>query len=112
MDILNRSENGVVFINKSDNFYHIEFKNFNFIFSKEQFLNFKSYFENLDGEYYAAKNRNSIYNKSLVIPLLNNTINMMLDLDELNELRRLFDIEFTEVKKPRIPKFDYNFGAN
>lgn len=112
MKKINATKEGKIFYNSENEKYHIEFKNLNFIFTEVQFLNFKKYFKELDGTYYSVINRNSYYKRSLVIPLLGGTINMLLNTEELYEIRELLDIELKFKQRASIPRFNYDFGLN
>ena len=102
--VLNSSDNGRVFRCSSCNKIHIEFKNLNFNFNDKEFKSFFDYLISLDGLHWENKNRNIQYKRKILIPTNQNNMNILLNKDELNELRRLFilpvfkNLEFCRIK--------------
>jgi hypothetical protein len=86
------TRHGKVFICNQCDAIHIEFKNLNFNFSQSQYDSFANYLSKIDGESWERKNKDSKFNRKIIIPLGNSGANMLLSNDELLELRALLSI--------------------
>lgn len=87
--LFSKTENGKVFICSKCNEIHVEFKNFNFNFSQSEYLHFSNYFMKIEADEWEYKNRETFYNRKIIIPLGYKNFNMMLNKEELLELKQL-----------------------
>lgn len=87
--ILSHTLNGRVFRCAKCNKTHIEFKNLNFNFNHQEYRSFVDYILMLDGPLSEYKNRNASYTRKIVLDIGHRNFNMLLNIDELNELKRL-----------------------
>ena len=87
---INQTENGKVFRCSGCNKIHIEYKNLNFNFDEEEYENFANYFMELDGPYWESVNTHVKFGKKIIVPVGHKNLNMLLDNDELQELKILF----------------------
>lgn len=95
VQIINKTCFGLVFKCSRCNKIHIEFNNFNLNFSESEYKRFSEYIHNLDGKYWSEMNKGCIYRRKIRIPIGSSTICLMLDIEELQELRRLLKTTIT-----------------
>ena len=88
--IIRQTINGKVFKCDKCNTIHIEFKNLFFNFKGEDYMEFASYLDTLDGEEWEEKNKNTVMTRKIIIPIGNANVQILLNNDELNELKLLF----------------------
>ena len=93
---LSKTQNGQVFKCDKCKAIHIEYKNLNFNFSAKQYKHFADYILNLDGEEWEYKNRNGHYGRKIIIPIGNKSFNILLNAEELEELKQLFSTKKQE----------------
>ena len=91
--LFSKTENGKVFLCSKCNEIHIEYKNLNFNFSGEEFKNFSNYFIKLQPDEWEFKNRDSFYNRKIIIPIGHKNFNMMLNREELLEFKQLLNLK-------------------
>jgi len=89
--LINKTENGRVFKCSNCGAIHVEYKNLNFNFSEEQYQHFAKYINELDGSEWEYKNRNSYYRRKIIIPIGHKNFNVLLNNNELQELKQLFN---------------------
>lgn len=87
---INQTENGKIFKCSDCNQIHIEFKNLNFNFNEDEFKKFAHYFSELDGQYWESMNVNVQFRKKIIIPIGHKNLNILLNNEELQELKFLF----------------------
>lgn len=87
--VLSQTQNGRVFICPNCDKLHIEFHNFLFTFTKEEFHYFQQCFARMDGCYYEAINSDIIYSRKIIVPIGHKNASMMLTSMELKELQQL-----------------------
>jgi hypothetical protein len=104
LNIINQTDNGKVFLCDTCNAIHIEYKNLNFNFSSIQFKNFVNYMSRLKGEEWEQKNRDSQYDRKILIPMGHDSFNVMLNNTELEEIKNLLHIKMPERKDFQIMK--------
>jgi len=104
MELFN-TKNGRVFKCKNCKAIHIEYKNLNFNFNKKQYDHFRNYI---------AKNQTSLYRKKIVIPIGHKNFNVLLNKEELNELKDLLQEIKTdgEIVKMELLGIDFNCYLN
>jgi hypothetical protein len=111
--ILHSSKNGQIFICNRCHKIHLEFGNFTFDFSFEVRLkNFLEHLEEVDGAYYEELNRQSTYQRKIMIPVPETRMKMLFTLNELNEIRQLIrgfiGRNVTELIRVTRIEFDFN----
>lgn len=87
--IINQTKHGKVFKCKSCQKIHVEFNNLNFNFTKEEFYHFSKYFSQINGEYWEKVNTDSTYRRKILVPLDHKNFNLLLNKEELEELKIL-----------------------
>lgn len=88
--ILYCSKNGQIFICNQCRKIHLEFGNFTFDFSsRSQLKNFLEHLEQVDGSYYQELNRQSAYQRKIMIPVPEARMKLLFTLNELEEIRHL-----------------------
>jgi len=104
LNIINQTNNGKVFLCDTCNAIHIEYKNLNFNFTSEQFKNFVNYMSRLNWAEREPKNRDSYYDRKILIPMGHDSFNVMLNNSELEEIKNLLHIKMPERKDFQIMK--------
>ncbi len=87
--IINQTLCGIVFKCSSCNKIHIEFNNFNLNLPEPEYCLFVQYINDLDGDYWAEKNKGSVCQRKIRIPIASKAVCLMLHPNELSELRQL-----------------------
>lgn len=90
MKVLSKTMHGQIFLCNACQLYHIEFKNLSFNFTDEQLDNFKQYLQNLNGDQLEMENNFLPYKRKIVVPIGHQSVSILLDKNELNELIQLF----------------------
>ena len=98
-DFINKTQNGQIFKCDKCNAIHIEYKNLNFNLSDEQFEHFSEYITKLDGKKWEEKNKNTLFKRKIIIPIGHQSFRVLLNIKELEELKRLFS---TKKQKPNL----------
>lgn len=109
--IISQTENGLVFRCPTCKLIHFEYKNLNFNFSKKEYQYFANYIFEIEGEYWEIKNANSHFKRKIFIPVGSNKFNIVLNNNELLELKNLFSKPAKNKKIP-IEMFNSNFSNN
>ena len=90
-ETLARTENGHVFICPTCHMIHLEYKNLNYNFNDHgEYLHFANYILELDGDYWEDLNEDIIFKRKIIIPGGFYCFNILLDNEELDELKALF----------------------
>ncbi len=98
---ISRTENGHVFLCPSCNMIHFEYKNINYNFEdKEDYLHFTNYFLKLDGDHWERINEDICFKRKIIVPGGFPTFNLLLNNEELLELKDLFKGNSRKVEKP------------
>ncbi len=87
--LFSKTENGKVFICSKCNQIHVEYKNLNFNFSQKDYIYFTNYFLKIKADEWEYKNKDTFYKRKIIIPLGHKNFNMMLNKEELIELKEL-----------------------
>ncbi len=90
LQILSQTTNGKIFRCLTCKQIHIEYKNLNFTFSKDDFVLFREYFLELNPEVWAHKNRNTVYTRKIMVPIGHRNFTAMFHTSEIYELKELF----------------------
>lgn len=88
--IYRQSINGKVYKCSKCGDIHFDFKNLSFSFSKEEFLQFKNYFLNLNEHYWASLNDSMNSTKKIRIPIHHKNLLLSFSTDEIIEIKELF----------------------
>lgn len=102
--IINQTRYGIVFKCSNCNKIHIEFNNFNLNLSEPDYRLFVQYINNLDGDYWVEKNKGSICQRKIRIPITPTAVCLMLHPNELSELRQLLILPNCIVEKQLVEK--------
>lgn len=110
--IYNRTSNGSLFKCDSCQSIHLEFNNMNINFSNEEkYYQFAEYIHELDGAEVVRLNRNSPYQRKIVIPIGGGGCNFILHQGELEDLKRLC-IRSLRRGVVNISKLEIDFSLN
>ncbi len=93
VDIIKKTKNGKVFTCSACNKVHVEFNNLCFNFSRKEYERFRDYFVDLDGDFWECENSESVLNRKIIIPTGHNSMNFIVNITELNELKVLLSNE-------------------
>lgn len=91
LNILNRTNNGLLFFCQHSTLYNLSFNNLTFNFDTTEFDRFRVYLNSIDSDYWEKEYENSIYEKKIPIPTLQNNFIILLNRYELEELKILVD---------------------
>ena len=91
LNILNRTNNGLLFYCTHSSLYNLSFNNLTFNFDAVEFDRFRVYLNSIDSAYWEKEYENSIYEKKIPIPTLQNNFIILLNRHELEELKILVD---------------------
>jgi len=89
--IMNQTLHGRIFKCDQCDRFHIEFKNLNFNFTKEQLESFVDYLVQVDGEWCEQQNQRLAFRRKIVLPIGHDYFNVLLNADELQELKQLLN---------------------
>ena len=111
LKILNRTSNGLLIFCPRNEMYQLSFNNLTFNLSSTEMCSFSNYLVRIDSDYWENEYQNSIYEKKIPIPTLQSNFIIMLNRKDLNELRRLIDLnkEYNILKSNEI---DYKLFYN
>ncbi len=109
--IINRTENGCVFRCQKCDLIHFEYKNLNFNFTDNEYYHFAAYFSDLQGDYYLSRNNNNNFTRKIVIPAGHQSFNILLNIEELRELKMLLNKSYNK-REIELIKFNYRFCSN
>jgi hypothetical protein len=84
------TDKGQVVRRVPDNDIIIEFGNLSWKLSFLQFSMLKKFVLRIDGEYYENLNENSFYRRKIRIPVKGTNLSILLNLEELEDLKELF----------------------
>lgn len=87
--LIGKTINGKIFKCSKCNAIHVEFKNLGFNFSEKQFQSFTESILELDGAEWEQRNHHSDFSRKIVIPTGHAAINILLNKQELDELKEL-----------------------
>jgi hypothetical protein len=93
-NILNKTENGKIYLCSSCNSIHFEFKNIVINFSSQEFKIFTYYFDKLKIELLEPIDSDSLLNQRVIILPRNDMIKLKLNNEEIEEIRSL--LKFTK----------------
>ncbi len=98
---ISRTENGHVFLCPACNMIHFEYKNLNYNFNDEaEYLQFVNYFLKLDGEHWEEVNEGIYFKRKIIVPGGHPSFNMLLNNEELIELKDLFKGNDRKTERP------------
>lgn len=89
MNVIKKTANGKIFKCNKCKSVHIEYKNLNFNFNKQDFEKFIKYFQDIDADFYEEINRNSDFKRKIVLPIGHQNFNILFDKKEWNEFKEL-----------------------
>ncbi len=89
MEIISETSHGRILKRENCNAVYIEFNNLNFNFKKDEYDFFKNAILGIDGEKWEEVNKNCCYNRKILVPIGHRNFNVLLNYDELQELKQL-----------------------
>lgn len=104
--LLNQTLNGKIFKCSECNKIHIEYKNLNFVFEREEFEFFRNYFLELVPEHWEKRNRNSVYNRKILVPIGHKNFTAMFSAEEIHEIKSMMLNMFKGKKEMEFIKLD------
>lgn len=97
---ISQTENGHVFICTACDMIHFEYKNMNYNFLNErEYLHFADYFVQLNGDYWEDLNDDIHFKRKIIVPGGFPYFNILLNREELEELKELFTGKTRKVVK-------------
>src|SRR5690606_1012326 len=87
--IESQTKNGIVVTCTDCDKYQVLYKNLNFNFEQSEYDSFIKYLSNIDSESWEMEYENSIYNKRIPIPTAQQNLMILVNSEELLELKRL-----------------------
>ena len=113
INIINQTKSGIVVGCSDCKNYQVLFKNLNFNFSKKEYNSFIKYLSSIDGEVWEEEYRNSIYGKKIPIPTAQQNLMILLNFQELNELKQLLiNNNINIIKSVTLNDIDYKMIFN
>jgi hypothetical protein len=89
IQLIGKTANGKIFKCDKCSAIHVEFKNLAFNLSEKQFPSFVEGILDIKGAEWEERNKDSYFSRKILIPTGHNTINILLNNQELNELKEL-----------------------
>lgn len=93
---LNKTTNGVLFFCLKNRTFNLSFNNLTFNFNQKELFDFIAFIEKIDCDYWEKEYENSIYSKRIPIPTLQTNFIILLDRQEVEELRFLLNFKKSE----------------
>ena len=87
--IENQTKNGIVVTCTDCDKYQVLYKNLNFNFEQYEYDSFIKYLTGIDSESWEEEYKNSIYSKRIPIPTAQQNLMILVNSEELLELKRL-----------------------
>ncbi len=106
IQLINRTTNGKVFKCSKCTNIHLEYKNLSFNFTKDEYVKFKNYFLTIDGEYWENLNKNSFYDRKIMIPIGHKNFMISMNSVEVYELKALFSEKKQHEKRVDLSSFN------
>ena len=112
VNYLKRTKDGILLFCYHSEMYQLLFKNINFNLTLNELECFSKYISTIDEQYWLLEYRNSIYNKHIPIPSLQENLILLLDLNDLFELRELLNYQSKSIKFLSFREIDYKVMMN
>lgn len=113
INVVNQTKSGIVVTCAECNHYQVLFKNLNFNFSLKEYSSFVKYLTSIDGEAWEHEYENSIYGKKIPIPTAQQNLMILLNIQELEELKRLLiNKNLNKIKNVTLCDIDYKMIFN
>lgn len=109
---LKRTKDGILLYCIKTEMYQLLFKNINFNLTLNELACFTKYVENIDVHYWESEYRYSIYNKHIPIPSSQENLLILLDKNDLFELKELLNYSSKEFKFISFKEIDYKMILN
>ena len=103
MQIINRTINGTIFKCDQCENIHIEYNNLSFSFSAAEYNFFVDYFRRIKEDYWEKINAGSPFSKKIIIPVQHRNITLLMNAQEVKEMRILLGIEKIDLNLRSIP---------
>ena len=100
--IINKTINGQLFICNKCNAIHLEFGNTIWKFKGNQFEIFKEYINNINGKYFEIINKDTHYQRKIIMPIDPTNLKIALNIEELRELKMLISDKVIDVTEQLI----------
>ncbi|AOW20186.1 DUF6686 family protein [Urechidicola croceus] len=108
--IIGRTANGLVYRCETCTSFHVEYKNFIFNLTTQEYDAFTNYIINLNVEISLTENLMGKFARNITVPTQSSSLQIILNNEELNELSYLFSLRSTENMYYDISsKMNYNF---
>ncbi|MCT4613344.1 MAG: hypothetical protein N4A49_00550 [Marinifilaceae bacterium] len=99
MKILSQTKKGKVFNCSKCDALHVEYLNLNFNLTAEEYFDFAKYIDDIDGKKWEKTNGKSCFKRKIIIPIGNKKFNLLLNNEELIELKCLLSFRSYESEK-------------
>ncbi len=93
MKILIETANGKIFKCSQCEAIHIEYRNLNFNFQKEDFRKFIQYVNSLGANETEKRNQQSIFSRKILMPVGNKCFNVIFNSIEFEEFKRMLNFQ-------------------
>lgn len=109
---LKRTKDGILLFCDHSEKYLLLFKNINLNLTLEELKKFSEYIVSIDEYYWEHEYRNSIFDKHIPIPSIQENLMLLLDLNDLFELRELLNYKSKLIKFMSFREIDYKISLN
>ncbi len=92
---LNKTTNGVLFFCPKNRTFNLSFNNLTFNFNNKELFEFIAFIEKIDCDYWEKEYKNSVYPKRIPVPTQQSNFIILLNRQEVEELRFLLNFEKT-----------------
>src|SRR5690606_31963084 len=111
--IESQTKNGVVVTCTDCDKYQVLYKNLNFNFEQHEYDSFINYLSSIDSESWELEYKNSIYSKRIPIPTAQQNLMILVNSEELLELKKLLiKNEHCVIKGISFNEINYNMIYN
>lgn len=93
LKVLNKTTNGILLFCPRNKVFNLSFNNLTFNFDSKQLYAFIEFLEDIDCDYWENEYRNSIYEKRIPIPTSQKNFIILMDKNDLQELKYLLDFD-------------------
>lgn len=90
---LNKTTNGILLFCPKNRTFNLSFRNLTFNFNNKELYDFIAFIGKIDCDYWENEYKNSVYPKRIPIPTVQTNFIILLDRQEVEELRFLLDFE-------------------
>ncbi|MCX7987786.1 MAG: hypothetical protein N2662_12685 [Bacteroidales bacterium] len=111
---LSETQHGLILKCYTCNKIHLEYNNIYIDFEEEGFYQFCQYFNDLNPTFWEEVNRKSILRRRIIVPVGHQSIHLLFNSQEVEELKLLLNYAYSSIKKvnktnsPNVYNFYHN----